>query len=440
VIRRAVISLATACVAAACTRPAAPQTLILAHAGRASAEAPENSFAAVEAAIAIGADGVEVDLQVTSDGKAVLFHDAELSRMTGREGLVASLTLDELVGIPLRGHSEGPPQTIPGLDAFLDRFGGECTLFLEMKTPSGPRAQELRRPLVDAVGRAVTDRGLEGSTLVSSLDRELAELLAAAWPDIRSVCEFSPGTPGFVSWPEHPEAPRPKTRWLGPEYPWVTAERLEWAKRHYEGVSTYTPNALEDLVKLMECGADAIITDTPQLALLWRNGVLENPPAESIRILTDTWPSVDAVAGVEREGEILEVLMPAESVLRMSVPAVGGEINFVEMVVERVNPPGPENEPEHVAVLVNEELGTPAGRVVFDRIASATDEASRRRYDPLRFPRFDPVRRVWLNEDGRGTMRVTFLAQPSTRAISLVIRAQARRFRLRDLSVGVIDV
>jgi len=68
---------------------------IIAHRG-ASAYYPENTLVSFEGAIALGADMVELDVQLTSDGEVVVFHDEKISRCTNRRGRIADYTLAEL--------------------------------------------------------------------------------------------------------------------------------------------------------------------------------------------------------------------------------------------------------------------------------------------------------------------------------------------------------
>lgn len=89
----------------------------------------ENSLSAFEAAIARG-HGIELDVQVTADLQAVVFHDRELHRLTDDNGLVAQRSLAELRTIRLRGSSD----TIPGLDAALELIGGRVPLLIEVKS------------------------------------------------------------------------------------------------------------------------------------------------------------------------------------------------------------------------------------------------------------------------------------------------------------------
>lgn len=67
---------------------------------------PENTVAAMVAALDAGADGVEVDVQLTADGVAVCFHDDHLERVTGRPGSVRTSTWDQLSRVRLHsGHA-----------------------------------------------------------------------------------------------------------------------------------------------------------------------------------------------------------------------------------------------------------------------------------------------------------------------------------------------
>src|SRR5690554_1039793 len=113
-------------------RVALPEAFLarpLAHRGLHGPGVPENSLAALRAAIAAGY-GVELDLQPSSDGVAMVFHDAALDRMTGRKGRVDGLTAKELGTLRLAGTGE----TIPTLRAFLDEVAGRVPVLVEIKS------------------------------------------------------------------------------------------------------------------------------------------------------------------------------------------------------------------------------------------------------------------------------------------------------------------
>jgi glycerophosphoryl diester phosphodiesterase len=92
----------------------------------------ENSLAAVAAAVAAGY-GIEIDVQLTSDGRAVVFHDETLDRLTAQRGLVRERHSRELATIPL---SPGGG-TIPRLREVLEAVAGRVPLVVEVKDQDG---------------------------------------------------------------------------------------------------------------------------------------------------------------------------------------------------------------------------------------------------------------------------------------------------------------
>jgi glycerophosphoryl diester phosphodiesterase len=87
--------------------PVVASPLIIAHRG-ASAEKPENTLAAFLRAIALRVDGIELDVHVTRDGVAVVFHDDKLKRLTGTKGRLTSLTWPELAKLRVHGTEPIP--------------------------------------------------------------------------------------------------------------------------------------------------------------------------------------------------------------------------------------------------------------------------------------------------------------------------------------------
>ncbi len=94
--------------------------------------APENSLGAFQAAC-VHDYGIELDVQLTADGEAVVFHDERLERMTGVEGRVRDHTAAELGAMTLKGMDE----TIPTLAEALTVIGHRAMVHIELKTPFG---------------------------------------------------------------------------------------------------------------------------------------------------------------------------------------------------------------------------------------------------------------------------------------------------------------
>ena len=116
--------------------------LLIAHRG-ASAEKPENTLGAFRRALALGVDGIELDVRVTRDGVPVVFHDASLRRLTGEPGRIATRTSRELKTLRVLGAG-----SIPRLAAVLSLVRGRAILQIELK-----RGTEVA-PVIRAVRRA----------------------------------------------------------------------------------------------------------------------------------------------------------------------------------------------------------------------------------------------------------------------------------------------
>lgn len=169
---------------------------------------PENSRAAVVAAIESGY-GIEIDLQLTRDDQAVVFHDYQLDRLTGVAGRVRDRNMDQLAGIELR-HGGG--EAVPSFDAVLDLVRGQVPLLVELKDQDGamgPGVGPLEARVVEALS------GYEGPVAVMSFNpHSVAEMARLApglprglvtgpfdcdkeWPVPPAVCDRLRGIPDF---------------------------------------------------------------------------------------------------------------------------------------------------------------------------------------------------------------------------------------------------
>jgi glycerophosphoryl diester phosphodiesterase len=158
----------------------APTPLAFAHRGGAAA-GDENTADAFGRAVAMGYRYVETDVQVSADGVAVVFHDPDLTRMTGRAVRVQSLRWADLASVRIRGAA-----AIPRLDEMLDawpqvRFnidvksGPSVAPTAEVILRSGARDRVLLASFSDA--RIAAVRRMLGPGVATSLaTREVARL------------------------------------------------------------------------------------------------------------------------------------------------------------------------------------------------------------------------------------------------------------------------
>lgn len=126
---------------------------------------PENTLVAADSALARGADGVEADVQVTSDSAAVIIHDATVDRTTNGTGTVSSMSLAELRALDACSK-KGPqwtPCQIPLAEEMIAKVRGRGMLILDLKGP-WPDSQ-LRKLLA-----MVRDYGMTDVTMVTSFE------------------------------------------------------------------------------------------------------------------------------------------------------------------------------------------------------------------------------------------------------------------------------
>lgn len=168
---------------------------------------PENSRAAIRAAIAAGY-GIEMDLQLSADGQAMVFHDYDLERLTGEKGALRLRTAAELGRIALlHGDGEG----IPTLAEVLELVGGRVPLLIELKDQDGAMG-----PDIGGLGAATAAAlaGYDGPVALMSFNphavAEMAELLPGLprgittsdydpedWPLDKATCDRLREIPDF---------------------------------------------------------------------------------------------------------------------------------------------------------------------------------------------------------------------------------------------------
>ncbi|KIC45100.1 phosphodiesterase [Ruegeria sp. ANG-S4] len=148
---------------------------------------PENSRAAILAAVQAGY-GIEIDLQMTSDRRAVVFHDYDMKRLTGQPGPIRQVTAGQAAETALLNADDG----IPTLDEVLELVAGKVPLLIEFKDQDGAMGPDIGPLEQDAV-RAL--QGYEGPVALMSFNpNSVAELarLAPHLPRGLVTCSYQP--------------------------------------------------------------------------------------------------------------------------------------------------------------------------------------------------------------------------------------------------------
>jgi glycerophosphoryl diester phosphodiesterase len=186
--------------------PSAPSTspLVIAHRG-ASGAAPENTGLAIVTAMDLGADMVEVDVQLSRDGQPVIFHDLNLSRTVwssqhSRRALkslrISDLSLKEIKQLDVGSWKDRKfaGLSIPTLAEVLLLCEGRISLNLEIKLPSSAEeGRHIGRELLRQLSTALTLYRTAEPVLISSFDPEILELARTIFPNGRLGVLRQPG-------------------------------------------------------------------------------------------------------------------------------------------------------------------------------------------------------------------------------------------------------
>ncbi len=252
---------------------------IIAHKG-ASGIAPENTLAAIQLALDMGVDMIEIDVRNTHDEEIVVIHDETLDRTTDGTGLVHDYTLEEIKQLDAGSWFPGAKyvgEKVPTLKEVLDLVNGKCQVLIEIKHMDHPHYHDFAEKLIDVIREE--KNGYEWIILQS----EEVEYLEAAHEyddhvQTKKLMIGEDSTPLLAFYIETKmhlgrakEDDRMKA--LNPEFHTLSTRRV--FRMHARGfqVYTYSPNTEEDMIKMLHMGVDGIITDYPDILVKIRKDI-----------------------------------------------------------------------------------------------------------------------------------------------------------------------
>lgn len=253
--------------------PPPSRPIVYAHRGGAGLR-PENTLAAFDHGLELGADGLEFDVHLSRDGVVVVHHDATLERTTNGRGAVAERTAAELEALDaayaFRGSPDGPAfpfrdrgYGIPRLRDVLRRYPG-VPLIIELKV----NRPELGQRVVDEI----RDAGAMDRVSVGSFGGRVLAAVRAREPRLRTGASREESRwalyRSWVRWPirrpAYHEFQLPErsgtTTVISPRF-------IAHAHRAGLPVKVWTVDAHADIVRLAGWGVDGIITDRPDVAV-----------------------------------------------------------------------------------------------------------------------------------------------------------------------------
>jgi len=260
---------------------------VFAHRGG-CALGPENTLAAFDLGLATGADGLELDVRLSADGIVVVCHDETLDRTTDASGAVAARTAAELArvdagywftdgsgGYPFRGKGIG----VPTLREVLARYR-DVPIIVEMK----PNTEEMGRAVAaEVVAAGAVDRVCAagyGWRSLGAARRALPAMASSAHRrEVRAALYRS-----WLGLP--PRAHPPYGGFQVPEHAGnlrvVSPRFIRLAHRAGLEVQVWTVDEAADMQRLLEWGADALISNRPDLAVAVRDGFVTRARQSSL--------------------------------------------------------------------------------------------------------------------------------------------------------------
>jgi glycerophosphoryl diester phosphodiesterase len=235
--------------------------------------APENTLAAFRKAIELGADGMEMDLQMTRDGAVIVIHDDTLDRTTDGHGRVADLTLGEVkqadagakFGSAFRGQRV--PTLLEVIDLVKASGNDRLRLNLEIKFARGLEGKP--EDIEERVITILQETGFVGRVTVQSFHHPSPAKMKRLDPRIVTGL--------LVGGRQVPSDSVGRVRQYGadyyaPEYRLVTAALVRTLHQAGIPIVTWTVNEPEEVRRLLDLGVgslsgDGIISDYPDRVL-----------------------------------------------------------------------------------------------------------------------------------------------------------------------------
>jgi glycerophosphoryl diester phosphodiesterase len=217
---------------------------IVGHRG-AAGYAPENTLLSFQTAIDIGCDATELDVRLSKDGKVVVIHDEEVSRVTDGTGFVCEMTLAKLkkLNCPQK-------QKIPTLQEVIDFCKGKINLLIELKARGTP----------EKVNRIIVKNKITENVAVISFNYELLREIKKLNPELKAGLLFEECSEEI--WKLLEEIP---LDFIGPRGDIVTKGIIGRAHKIGKTVYAYHVNDKSTGKELLSLGVDEIGTDFPKL-------------------------------------------------------------------------------------------------------------------------------------------------------------------------------
>ncbi|WP_396020104.1 MULTISPECIES: glycerophosphodiester phosphodiesterase [unclassified Bacillus (in: firmicutes)] len=245
----------------------------VAHRG-ASGYAPEHTIPAYQMGEQMKGDYIEIDLQMTKDGRLIAMHDEKVDRTTNGTGLVKDLTLAEIKKLDAgTWFNEKYPQLakevyegvkVPTLEEVFKKFGKNANYYIETKSPDVYPGMEEELLQVLAEYKMVDSKGRTKNVLIQSFSKESLMKVHDLNPKLPLVQLFSYKTQATIS-DEELESIKEYAVGVGPNFSKVDGQYVKMVRNHDLQFHPYTVNERADMKKALEWGATGLFTNYPDV-------------------------------------------------------------------------------------------------------------------------------------------------------------------------------
>lgn len=231
-------------------------TKIIAHRGL-SSQYPENTMLAFQKAVEIGCDGIELDVQLTSDGVPVIIHDENLRRVTGRPGLVKDFTYRELKLFDA-GHGFDarlgitPIPTLKEYFAFIRDY--DIVTDIELKN-SIFRYEGMEQTVTALIKKFK----IEDKIFFSSFNHQSLAVCKKLLPSVPCGLLTNCWLAGAGAYAEQCGA-----EYINPHYTFITPENIRELEENKIGAFVWTVDDRDEMLRLASLGVAGIITNCPE--------------------------------------------------------------------------------------------------------------------------------------------------------------------------------
>jgi glycerophosphoryl diester phosphodiesterase len=226
--------------------------LVVAHRG-ASGYAPENTYAAFNLAVKMGADMIEMDIHPTSDGKLVVIHDDKVDRTTDGHGKVSEIPYRQIKELNAAAKfPDRDPEPVPLFSDVLSKYSGTIDIMVEVKHGSS-----IYPGVEKEVVKQVSDQGATDRVEIISFDAEALKRIREESSQIKLGIVFVGNMISFA------DMYQGRVEALHGSWDFVSKGQINYAKQKNFYTFLWTPNTEDEISTCLSYEPDGIVSNFP---------------------------------------------------------------------------------------------------------------------------------------------------------------------------------